>query len=1012
MLCQGRDSTNRFRAHVPGERGGRALRRPCRERSFALVGALLLALVLPLGRAFAIERVVRLFDERDGLTVAEISELAQDSRGFVWIGTMGGLTRFDGSEMRAWAPDLVRHALRILSTGPNGEVVVAGIDEPLRRVTTMGVEAIPGPGGRLIVNAAHAAISDDGALWVAKPDSLCRRGPDGAWRVWSATDFDSTQLSRIQPADNGSIFVATRSSIWFVDPSGAAKRVATIPLVSMMARLPDGTLVCGSWRPGRVWRLDPTGPRVVYEWSTGIKGLATRGHTIWAQLGERIVGIPESGPARVISPVPTLPNGRPLLVDREGTLWIGGFRGLMALPEPETVAWNELDGLPTPAHAHHLCRAKDAVYVITWAGTVRVDLSSEPRKIVPAGRHSGRMREDPQGRLWSADIDKGFLCIEGSRELHYSRPGVHGLYGTAPRPDGRMWLSTDDGLFLTPLTEGPPHQVRGDPPVGWAGPLGTSASTPTANRWTDSWLGPVLEDHRGRLWVGRDEEIWSCAAESLAIGAQVSWTREELPGSELVVELVELPDGTVWAATNNTGLLEHSAAGWRPLPGNRHFESLRAYGMDYAPSGGVWVLMAGTLARVLRRPDLPDGFEIVERLTSWQGLPTQQAGDIHEDPDGRLWLASLAGLVEVPPGARRFTPEPPPVELVEVEVDGVPQSLDATIRLPWRRNRLGLRFAALSYRDRNRLLYQVRTEPSQSWQEMSEPSFRFVDVAPGRYHAELRASLDGERWTDPPMRLAFEVGRPWWQEIWALAAFACAAAAALYAAHRIRVGMLLRLERQRVRIAMDLHDEVGSGLGSIGILAGLAADASLDEPRRRALAARIADTAGELGGALGDIVRSLRQGTDSLESFGQRLGARARRLVPGDRPLLKLAFPERWPSQRLEPEVQRQLQAIASEALHNAARHADAKTIELGLREESGIWRLWVRDDGTGMASPAARPGTGHGLPNMRERARSIGAELEIREPPGGGAVVEVRFEPERRKSPRTNMRVGTDRRS
>ena len=122
--------------------------------------------------AHALERVVRTYDERDGLTVAETSALVQDSEGFIWIGTIGGLTRFDGAEMRRWAPQPVRHVLQVLASGPDGAVVVAGATEPLWRVTAGGVEAIPGPRGGEIRDWVHAAISDDGALWVVGPREL------------------------------------------------------------------------------------------------------------------------------------------------------------------------------------------------------------------------------------------------------------------------------------------------------------------------------------------------------------------------------------------------------------------------------------------------------------------------------------------------------------------------------------------------------------------------------------------------------------------------------------------------------------------------------------------------------------------------------------------------------------------------------------------------------------------------------------------------------------------------
>lgn len=939
----------------------------------ALVLAILLVPVAP--PAIAVERVHLLYDERDGLAVAEISELAQDARGFLWIGTIGGLTRFDGSEMRAWAPDSVRHAIEVLATAPDGQVLAAGIDEPLWRVTADGVETIPGPDGGPVVGWAHATLSDDGAVWVARGDSLLRRDREGRWSARTIADLGGQRPRRLSPAGGDSVFAATRGALWVAGAHGAPRRLADIPYVRRVVRDAAGWPIVLSELPGRVWRLGPGAPELLYGGRSGGKGLAVRGATIWAQVDSEVLALHADGLVDTLAPRPGLPNGRPLLVDREGTLWIGGFRGLIALPEPGTVAWNELDGLPTPAHAHHLCRTPDGIWVITWFGTVFMETTpGAPRRIVPRGSYSGRIRPDPAGRLWASDIDRGFIRWDGHRPTRFPRPGVHGVYGAAPRRDGRLWLATDDGLFLAPTGEGPPELVAAPPP--WPG------------GWTDSWIGPVLEDSRGRLWFGRGESIWSCHADSLAAGLAVAWREEPIPGSASLIDLVEFDDGTIWLATNNRGVVERRGDDWMPLPGNRHFDSLRIYGIVPAPNGEVWVLGAGIVVRVRPDPSHLDGFVIRERLTAWQGLPTQQASDLHEDADGRLWLATLAGLVEVPPSARRYEPTAPPVTLVDVQVDGESAPLDRRLELPWERNRLELRFATLSFRDRTRLRYQVRTMSGGDWRDIREPMFRFVDLAPGDHRAELRASLDGGPWTDPPARLEFRVAAPWWNTAWARAAALILAAALLFGAYRLRIGVLRRLERQRVRIAMDLHDEVGSGLGSIGILAGLAVDERLPEGRRRELAARISETATELGAALGDIVRSLHHGVDTAEAFANRLAGRARRLVPGPVPRLQVYLPVAWPDARFDAEEQRQVQAIVTEALHNAVRHAGARTISLGVAVDEGGWFFRVDDDGRGPATDSTPDG--HGLRNMHERARALGATLRHGAGPDGGTRVEL----------------------
>ncbi|MFN8547185.1 MAG: histidine kinase [Candidatus Eisenbacteria bacterium] len=940
--------------------------------------------------ARAAERLVQRLDERAGLHVSETCLLEQDSRGFIWIGTIGGLVRFDGTEMRAWAPVEIRHVLRVLSAGPNGEVLAAGESEPLWRVTPEGVEAILGPSGAPIVGWKFACLARDGALWVAESDTLRCRAPSGGWSAWPASRFDASGLYRVQPTLGDSIYVGTRDALYLFARERAPRRLAPIPNAWQVAHQEDGTPVVLS-ASGGLWRLLPNGPEPLAVGHRRGAALAVRGNDVWAQLDGVIWRFSPSRPPEQIAPTAQLDTGRALLVDRERTLWIGSLRGVLTLPEPNTSALNAVDGLPPPADAHHLERSGNSVWVVCWAGTVRVDLGAN-RTITRLPSSSGRVRADERGRVWAVESERGFLRYDGAKETHFPVAGLHGMYGSARRPDGSLWAATDDGLFILPLDARPPRRITSAPPLAWG------------QGWDESWLEAVLEDHRGRLWVSRRDHLWSCNADSLARGENVTWRAWPIPDADLGSELLEPVDGEIWLATTNAGVWRFRGENWEPIPGNDQLHSLRVYGMRSARSGGVWILTAGTLVRVEPHPELAAGWTIVERLSTWQGLPTQQASDIVEDQGGTLWLATVAGLVEVPPEARHAPMPAPAVELVEVRVDGVPLPTDRDIRLPWRRNRLELRFAALTYRDRERLRYQARLRPDAAWQESDEPTFRFVDLSPGHYLAVVRASLDGEHWSEMPRALRFSVARPWWQEAWAVALFVALAAAALYGAHRLRVAVLLRLERQRLRIAMDLHDEVGSGLGSIGILAGLASDRHIDEAERASLAARIAETASELGAALGDIVRSLREASETSESFARRLAASARRLVPDGR--LVLALPARWPDRTFTAEAQRELRAVAIEAIHNAVKHAHASRIELGMAIGESEWQLWVEDDGRGLDYARSSSGRGYGLVNLRARCRSIGATVSWTQPVGGGTRMEVRFRPDARRSSHGHARA------
>jgi signal transduction histidine kinase len=300
-----------------------------------------------------------------------------------------------------------------------------------------------------------------------------------------------------------------------------------------------------------------------------------------------------------------------------------------------------------------------------------------------------------------------------------------------------------------------------------------------------------------------------------------------------------------------------------------------------------------------------------------------------------------------------------------------------------------------SFRDRRRLRIDARLGPGIAWLPLHEwdPTLRLPVLAPGHYELETRASVDGMTWSAGP-RAAFRVRPPWYQRWWArLGAMALAVGAGVLL-YRVRVGFGLRLQEQRARIARDLHDELGSGLGSIGIVAAVAGGDGLSEPERRRLTATIADTATDLGNALSDIVWSLRPGPSSLRDLCHYLAHRAGLLFPGSLPTLTIDFPSEWPEQELSLLLRRDILLIGVEALRNAARHSEADRVLLRVAPAEGTWwTLVVEDNGRGFAPLAPRGDSGvHGLDNMQRRADEIHGQLVIGAAESGGTRVALRF--------------------
>lgn len=937
------------------------------------------------------------------MTGAPVWALAQDSTGFLWVGGVGGLFRYDGREFRHWAPDSIRTWVGSVAVAPDGNVVASTVVPAVYRLTSDGVRRLSPPAGGWRRSNVPVAFDRSGELWAVDGRVLRRDSEGGDWRTLPSERLGGESAERVREDRAGEgVFVITANGVWHVADDGAARRMwSGRAAVDVASGGRDGLLVLQA--NGRVSAVrDGVSHQILSPRELpGARAiaLAERSGTVWVALDRYLVSVRPGQRPDVFGPSDDLESGGPLLVDREGSLWLGTFESLVQYPEPRTRRWSERQGLPS-AHVRFVARSGDDVAVVTWQGLGFLGPEGDGWRASSSDLSTG---SDP------CRLADGSLLMSARGELVRLRgtrvvqrfPGARvGLRGCAPSTGDGRWLATSGGL----LYMGPPQRPAGRAEDPAADPRPMRRPGPPVQ---GEVLDQVATDSFGRLWASGGATVCVAGERAVLRARDPSWSCTELPREiEHASGLVAFPDGSVWVSSIREGLARLVDGHWRPLPGAAGLPTQSVMRLVPSRSGGIWVLGHGFSWRVRARPDLPQGWQVVEKLTGWDGLQSDGAGDLLEDRKGGLWLATDRGVVHVPAEVRAERPPAPPVVLVEARADGRVVPLGRSIDLPHGHARLELRFAALSFRDPASLEYQVRLAPRDSWENVhGAPAFRWLDLRPGTYRAEVRASLDGDHWSATSADLGFRVNSPWFLQWWVIGLAAIALLLLMWAVYRMRLAYLVGLERQRTRIAMDLHDEVGSGLASVGILSGVLAADDLSAAESRDAAGEIARTAEELGNSLSDIVWSLQPGDVGLEELAARLVAQGGRLFSDGVTRFRARLPERYPDGRLPLPLVRTVLLVGLEALHNAARYADARVVTLELRSEGEGWVLDVQDDGVGFADKRPREpesdgpgrsrtdrGGGHGLPSMRRRAEEVGASLEIESAPGKGTSVCLRF--------------------
>lgn len=195
----------------------------------------------------------------------------------------------------------------------------------------------------------------------------------------------------------------------------------------------------------------------------------------------------------------------------------------------------------------------------------------------------------------------------------------------------------------------------------------------------------------------------------------------------------------------------------------------------------------------------------------------------------------------------------------------------------------------------------------------------------------------------------------------------------------------------RTRIARDVHDELGSEITRITLLVGESRRAQTDAQGKARLD-EIAMLTREVGSSLSDIVWAVDPKHDSTTALHAHAEHYADRMLANAPLTVEKRFIHSGGEQLIDPGTKRDLFLILKEALNNAIKYAQAKTIRIELLTDERTYRLLVEDDGVGFDAATVRAG-GNGVTNMRSRSTALDARHNIRSSPGQGCTVSVQGE-------------------
>lgn len=931
-----------------------------------------------------------------------INRLFEDREGRLWLGhDTGEVTLYSGGRFRSLSlgAETPRQAVERFAQGADGTVWMLYRNGWLRPFRHETAGEVLRPSTERIIDLETDRA---GTVWVADRDTVARIAAGGTAPVWSE-DCPPRGLGRPR------LLAARRGGIWVL-AGGVIRR----------------------WHEGRWIEELGAAPGIG---AAALPLLESEDGRVFLG-GVSVAGLLQATPGGEVSPVEVVGAGLPGWVrsgcnDAEGNLWLcTSANGLQRLrpSRVEMVAVPESAG-PWPVHSV-TPRSAGGLWVGTEGAGVYslrpVRTGNDPARLecerVGSARVIHAVLEDRRGTLWAGTSGMGGVLQAGNGmtlQPLVRNNALANTYGLLEAGNGTLWIGTLDG----------PARLDGERLV-WP----TAPEHPLPN------VRCLAEDGSGGIWIGT-------LGSGLAFyrgGATVRIRSADGLPSDYVLSLDSEPTGDLWVGTYGHGMgrirdgrVTGGVSSRHGLPSDVVF-SLLAEDRDK-----VWITSPAGIVRVLR-VDLhrcADG--LLDRLPfqtldTTDGLSTlEMSGGFQpaacRTPDGHLWFATARGLARVDPVAVENRSRPTPVVIESLRADGEieeihgplpggeavaaasgggrvdrdrPRQLGAGVRS------LEIKYSGLSLAapQRVRFRYQLEGLETEWVQAEARRTAYYNNLPPGAYVFRVQTTNSDGTWNQVGATLPFSIRPFLWQTRWfavgSLATGAGAIAGLAFALVRSRYRRALRvseqrqaIERERSRIARDIHDDLGAGLTQANLLAH-AALRELPEPEKAAARLReVRSAIRDMTLAMDEIVWAVNPQHDSLDSLAAYLGQFAQDFLGRAGLRCVLDFPLDLPVRLVATEVRHALFLAFKEALHNVIKHAGATEVRVSLELRPDSLALVVRDNGQGFGraggGPVARVVEGRiapgvGLAGIRQRLLQVGGDVVVGNDPAGGAVVRL----------------------
>lgn len=973
------------------------------------------------------EYIVDSWNTEQGLPNNSVNALLQTRQGYLWVGTSEGLAYFDGIRFTPVrtpdAPGEKPDSITALCEDHEGHLwigtqsggILVYVKGHLQRFTTASG----------LTDDRISNISEDSwhTMWIGTQSGL------NCWKNGHFSEYKTREGASLKSITG--IHASRSGGLWVTTPTGIYElhegelELLNTPIMTEETRNIHFLGVYGD-RQGNLWGYGDTflrnlslGKRYNYFRSTDPSASRVwticerRNGELWVGTKGRGLFCLNNGEFKSIELVSSSFHNdvRSIIEDTEGDLWVGtSGGGLLRLKQRRFWFIENNQGLSdTPLNS--LCTNADGRIWIGSAGEGLFAIQSQFFQPIRTGNlldfvnHVNSICTDRKGGVWVGTWGSGLFFCKDSFVTQYTLQNgladdiVQVVY---PASTNGVWIGTQFGsihhiengsMTSYGISDGLPGKsihcllVRHDGSV-WVGIEDGGLYHLFDNKFVPFFTGDLahttittlFEDSADRLWIGTNKRGLGCT-----FSTRLYWcdSRSGLP-DDAIYQMIDDEKGDFWIASER-GISQVSKTGLEKF------------------ARGTSRSLPATLC------EQEPGLVGLKCSRYWPGVIRTQ--------DGKLWFATTKGIAIL--DAPHFTQNnsAPPVLIESVLVDGTmvqgfQTPLNSTssgrethqsspLEISPRMRTLDFQYTSLSFMSPQSIQFRHKLDGyDQDWVDGGNTrKVHYGKLPAGDYTFRVTAKGNDGVWNDQETLVNFVVLPPFWKTWWftsLLIVFAVGLVSGL-----VRFIMLRRisrklerseqqraLERERTRIAQDMHDEIGSKLTRISFLSELA---KTKQPEAQSINA-IAETSRDLMATLDELVWAVNPRNDNLEHLATYLGRYADEYFQMTAIECRLEIPQEIRACQLTSEVRHHLFLAFKESLNNVLKHAQATRVQIDMSEGPSVFEIDITDNGCGFSIEKLQTARrdGNGLINLKLRLQSIGGDCIISSSPGKGTTVRL----------------------